>query len=519
MNTNRHEAKTDFFRAFRFVKNTKPFSDPREARVGRGRRRGAVSKTHLLSPAFSSIRLRRGSSSAAPSRWVYGFSFAVLFLPILAFAQSPAPKFDLTVPPVEQWRDKVPITMRSTKPDYVVFVPEVSGKDVTDTGNEHFLVFDGPNDSLMTIWTQSTREGEPDQHIVFSESKDHGKTWAKPRIIAGPAKPGAGLMASWAFPMVSKRGRIYVLYSQHVGKVDTFPHTTGQLTGIYSDDLGKTWSKPETVPVPRTSRDNPDTSFPANCITWQKPLRLTKDGKYFVGLTRWTSKAVKKNPTPSWVSHDSVVEFMRFDNLDEHPAPSQLKISFFGWDKDALTAPFPGHPETSVCQEPGIVKLPDGRFFCVMRTMTGSPYWSVSADDGQTWSKARPLLRKDGGESLKHPLSPCPIFDLGGPTATSGRYALFIHNHDGNYQGFKPTDTQMNRRPIYRVIGHFKPGAEQPVWFDEPKFFFDHDGMLVGPPGKRGRLDLALYSSSTVVGGKTVLWYPDRKFFLLGKFF
>ncbi|MDB6025225.1 MAG: BNR/Asp-box repeat protein, partial [Verrucomicrobiales bacterium] len=55
------------------------------------------------------------------------------------------------------------------------------------------------------------------------------------------------------------------------------------------------------------------------------------------------------------------------------------------------------------------------------------------------------------------------------------------------------------------------------VWFEEPEFFFDHDSMLVGPPGKMGRFDVALYSSITVVNGKTVLWYPDRKFFLLGK--
>ena len=440
---------------------------------------------------------------------------AVLFTSVAV--ETPDPKPNRNVPPLKEWRDKVPASLHSTKPDYIVFVPEVASEEVTDTGNEHFLVFDGPDKTLMAIWTQSTREGEPDQHIVFVESKDQGQTWTKPRIIAGPAKPGDGLMASWAFPMVSKRGRIYVLYSQHLGKVDTFPHTTGRLTGIYSDDNGKIWSKPETIPVPRTSRDNPDTSFPANCITWQKPLRLTSDGKYFVGLTRWTSKAVKKNPTPSWISHDSVVEFMRFENLDEHPQPAQLKISFFASDKDAITVPYPGHPETSVCQEPGIVKLPDGRLFCVMRTMTGGPYWTVSADDGKTWSKALPLLNRDGGEPLKHPLSPCPIFDLGGPTAASGRYALFIHNHDGNYQGFTPRDTQMHRRPIYRVIGHFEPKAKQPVWFNKPEFFFDHDGLLVGPPGKLGRLDLALYSSSTVLNGKTVLWYPDRKFFLLGR--
>src|ERR1051326_5559162 len=192
-----------------------------------------------------------------------------LFLVTAVFGQTAGAKTNLIVPAVEEWRDKVAASLHSTKPDYIVFVPEVSGKEVTDTGNEHFLVFDGPDHSLMAVWTQSTREGEPDQHIVFAQSKNEGETWTKPRIIAGPARPGDGLMASWAFPMVSRRGRIYVLYSQHVGKVDTFPHTTGRLTGIYSDDCGRTWSKPEPVAVPRTSRDNPDTTFPPNCITWQ----------------------------------------------------------------------------------------------------------------------------------------------------------------------------------------------------------------------------------------------------------
>jgi hypothetical protein len=36
-------------------------------------------------------------------------------------------------------------------------------------------------------------------------------------------------------------------------------------------------------------------------------------------------------------------------------------------------------------------------------------------------------------------------------------------------------------------------------------------------PGAPGRQDLALYASFTVRRGKSVHWYPDRKFFLLGR--
>ena len=412
---------------------------------------------------------------------------------------------------------RIPAQLRITKPDYVVFVPQVTDAGVNDTGNEHFLVFDGPDGSLMAVWTQSSAEAQPDQHITFSRSTDEGVTWSKPRIIAGPKKAGDGHMASWGYPLVSKKGRIYVLYSQHVGRYDSFFHHTGWLHGITSDDNGVSWSKPQNVPVARSINDNPDATMPPNMLCWQKPLRLGKDGKYFAGFTRWTSFAVRKPATKAWTSADSRVEFMRFENVDDNPAPRDLKIRWFAANEKALAVPVPGHAESSACQEPTVVRLPDERFFCVMRTASGSPFWSVSRDLGETWTQPRRLLRKDGGEPLLQPLSPCPMYDMGGNEAGSGRYALFIHNHDGHYKSYGPSDTGFHRRPIYLVPGRFQPAADQPVWFDEPKFFMDHNGVSLGRPGTAGRLDLALYSSFTVRKGKSVLWYPERKFFLLGR--
>jgi len=58
------------------------------------------------------------------------------------------------------------------------------------------------------------------------------------------------------------------------------------------------------------------------------------------------------------------------------------------------------------------------------------------------------------------------------------------------------------------VPGHFRAGADQRVWFDDPRLFMDHDGVSLGKPGPPGRLDLALYSSFTVRHGQLVLWYP-----------
>lgn len=430
-------------------------------------------------------------------------------------AQRPAPP--PKIPDAAALAERAKTELHVTKPDFVVFVPEIRANEVSDTGNEHFLVFDGPDGSLMAVWTQSSAEAQPDQHIAFARSTDEGVTWSRPRIIAGPKRPGDGHMASWAYPLVSRSGRIYVLYSQHIGKHDSFVHHTGWLHGIRSDDNGATWSTPQNVPVARSINDNPDTSFPPNMLCWQKPLRLGADGKYFAGFTRWTSFAVRKNPTKDWRSADARVEFMRFENVDDNPEPGDLKIRWFAANEQALAVPFPGHPEVSACQEPSLVKLPDGRLFVVMRTATGSPYWSQSRDQGETWAPPRTLLRKDGGAPLLHPLSPCPIYDVGGNTAGSGRYALFIHNHDGHYGGYGPSDTGFHRRPVYLAAGRFQAGAEQPVWFDEPQLFMDHKGVGLGRPGTPGRQDLALYASFTVRKGKAVLWYPERKFFLLGR--
>jgi len=53
--------------------------------------------------------------------------------------------------------------------------------------------------------------------IVFSRSQDEGITWASPLRLVGLARPGKAYMATWAFPLISKSGRIQVIYNQYQG--------------------------------------------------------------------------------------------------------------------------------------------------------------------------------------------------------------------------------------------------------------------------------------------------------------
>lgn len=396
-----------------------------------------------------------------------------------------------------------------TKPDFVVYTPRSVDGSTFDTGNEHFLVFDGPDGSLMTVWTQSSYEGAGDHRIVFSRSDDEGRTWTPPSHIVGPKRPGDGRMSSWGFPLLSKSGRIYVIYNQYQGIDDVVHQHTGTMDGVYSDDNGKTWSSPQTIPMRRSPHDHADPKVPSNWIVWQKPIRDLQ-GRWFTGFSRWVSKAVRTPPAvKSWTAWETVVEFMRFENIDDNPQPKDIRITYSAWGDQALRVPHYMDPKLSIAQEPTLVRLPDQRLFCVMRTMSGYIWYSVSSDDGMTWCSPRPMLRKDHGQPISEPLCCCPLYEY-----SPGRYVLLHHNNDGQFQGCKREDTGKNRRPAFIALGEFRPKADQPIWFSESKLLMDNDGMGIGP---LNRIDIGVYPSVTNRKGVFVLWHPDRKFFLLGK--
>ena len=401
------------------------------------------------------------------------------------------------------------LELRRSEPDYVVYKPGSLDGSTFDTGNEHFLVFDGPDGSLMAVWTQSSYEGAGDHRIVFSRSDDDGVTWAPPRRLVGPTRPGDGLMASWGFPLVSESGRIYVIYNQYLGIDDVKHQYTGTMDCVYSDDLGETWSSPGTIPMKRSPFDHPDLSVPSNWIVWQMPIR-DLEGRWFTGFTRWVSRAVRSPlSTDAFSERESVVEFMRFENIDDDPEPGQLRIAYSAWGKEALRVPHYASPLLSVAQEPSLVRLPDQRLFCVLRTMSGYIWYSVSSDDGVSWSNPTPLLRHDHAGPILQPLCCCPIYQL-----SDGRYVLLHHNNDGRFEGCAREDTHINRRPAFVALGDYRALAEQPIWFSASKWFMDNDGVPLGP---RQRIDIGVYPSMTHRNGNDVLWHPERKFFLLGK--
>lgn len=234
---------------------------------------------------------------------------------------------------------------------------------------------------------------------------------------------------------------------------------------------------------------------------YQVPRRLP-DGRYLFAYTKWSSYRV----TPSngkWYEDDAHLYFMRCENLDDDPEPKELRFTFLPDDERGVGIPNEAG-DRSCAQEPCWTPLPDGRLFCTMRTAFGYAAYTVSADGGHTWSVPKPIRFSDG-TVFAHPLSPCPIYET-----QPGVYMLLYHGHAEDIGGC--------RNPLYRAKGFFDAEAEQPIRF-EPE---DRDLYMALPDdaeiaGHQNR-QLAMYSSALKIGERTVLWYPDRKCFLLGKY-
>ncbi len=405
---------------------------------------------------------------------------------------------------------------KRTNPDLVLYLPpRPCGPD---GDNEHLqIVFAPRSGDLLATWTTGTYESAPNSHSVFSRSQDGGRTWTVPQPIPG-TNDVPTLSGRWGTPLVSRSGRIYFFHNKCIGLWDTSWTLNGTMGCSYSDDDGHTWKVGSEIPFYRRPKyDHADPTVPCAWIIWQPPIRDSK-GRWIAGFTRWSSLSKFPKPDQGW-HFDCHCELMRFDNIDEGPDPRDLKITWLPEGEEPVGVPCPVEPEKSkgysFAEEPAIVLLPDGRLFMVMRTITGRIWYTVSDNDGASWRATEVLRYYDGGPEVLHPKDTCPLYRL-----ADGRYLLFFHNHDGFGYGAKGPRDMDSRRPMFMTLGEFRPHAHQPLAFSEPKLLYDSHGVALGPGNgsiEGGRTWLSLYGCLIERNGERILWYPDRKHFLLGK--
>ena len=393
---------------------------------------------------------------------------------------------------------------RRSNPDVVVYIPKEG--DFNDGDNEHFLVFESSkSQDLLAMWTQGTVEAYGDNHIVLARSKD-GVTWSEPKWIIGTHRGTKEHQASWGFPLACAQGRLYCFFTKADAGVPG--GHSGIMGRLYSDDDGETWTEGPDLAVPKDGSD-PNSEGRDWFIVWQKPFRDSK-GRWMAGYS----------------AHPESSYFMRFDNIDEGPDIEDMKITWLPLDGKGLNLPKYIYDESRQdvdpvemlqAAEPSIVVLPDKRLFTTLNTRTGHIWYSVSSDDGESWREPEILYYRDEGDPFKHPMTCCPIYQL-----KDGRYLLLFHNNDyfasaekaglGMPEGM---GVFTHRRPAFIAVGEFRPDAYQPIWFSKPKQILDNDGAVVS---LKGTNEIATYTSFAAYKGKQILWYPDRKYYLLGKY-
>ena len=294
-------------------------------------------------------------------------------------------------------------------------IPSVSYAD------QPYVIITPDNTWLCVLTTGSGKEGGGGQHIISTISTDFGKSWSEPVEIEPPSGPAA----SWAMPLLTPFGRVYVFYDYNGDEVlkDKRHDMLGWYCYKYSDDYGLTWSeKRYRLPVRVTNIDRnnelKDPDFPGKLIQmfWGigKPIIVNhKDGhgQYAIlGFSKIGRYLIEKSE--GW--------FFCSDNILTERDPEKIVWNMLPKGENPLSAPEHG----DIQEEQNLVSLANGDLFCMYRTTMGYPVCSYSRDEGLTWSKPERATYTPEGRPIKHPRA-CPRVWR----CKNGKYLFWFHNH------------------------------------------------------------------------------------------
>lgn len=330
-----------------------------------------------------------------------------------------------------------------------------NGKVIPDEGysDQPYVVksIDGNNHWLCVMTTGPGNEGAQGQHVIAQVSRDQGATWSEPVDI----EPSDGPEASWGVPYITPSGRVYVFYTfNHLRLLpDGSPvtasrqDTLGTYAYKYSDDFGTTWSSRHEVPYRQSyvDRNNvcPGVEPGEINLFWGTGKAIEKGDTFFLPFTKVGQYLV--NNTEGWL--------VRSTNIMTQTDPAKISWEMVpGGDKGIKNSAL-----SSISSEQCGVVQNNGDLYVVSRTTCGYPAYSISSDDGSSWSTPEKIRYADG-RFIKTPRANCKVWK-----ASNNRYLLWYHNNS--------TKSFENRNPVWLAGGIEVNGEIQ--WSQPEILLFD----------------------------------------------
>jgi hypothetical protein len=372
--------------------------------------------------------------------------------------------------------------------------PPMSGKDLPQAlasirKNESSCIVILQNGTWLATWSQGSSEGAVDEQIVGAFSSDIGKTWSNPRFIIGSTPD---FRRSYGCPFVVQgTGRVYLFL--HEGRRlsgDMAPNSpeidAGNFGFIFSDDNAATWSDVHSIKLP----DRDISMFPDRIHGHlNHPPQLMSGGSVVLPFSQYARPGSMRR---DWQLVAGETALLRCDNLLNESDPSKLTFTQLpetprGIRADVvrhinnpavkqLAKAFAGYPDALAfnSQELTVVPLSDGRWVGVCRTYLGSPGFTVSSDEGGSWTPVERLCYSPGGFFIDHPHTMCPIARL-----PDGRFILLFTNNDGTKNGAEHVwdGGCRTRNPQWFAIGCEIPGELRNggLAFGEPRILASAD--------------------------------------------
>jgi len=326
---------------------------------------------------------------------------------------------------------------------------------------------------LCVLTTGHGLEGERGQHVVSLRSQDQGRTWSEPVALEPPTGPEA----SWAVPLATPSGRIFVFYvynSQNLRQLPCGDGVTdrmdshGDFVFRWSEDGGRSWSADRgVIPVREFTIDRQNTTHGKVRLFWNVGRPLISRGEVFVPLHKVAGFGT------GWFTR-SEGAFVASSDLLAAKNPLQATWETLPLGEEGLKTPAGGG---EIAEEQNLVELQDGSFFCVYRSVDGHPVGAYSRDRARTWEPPAYLTFRQG-RRLKHPRAACFVWRL-----AHGGYLLWFHHHGGAPLRENPecrVRAYDDRNPAWMARGEEVPGprGHQLVW-DEPEIVLYDDDPCV----------------------------------------